>query len=40
MAMRRNDVASAGRVLPIAWNMLELTNTSPEATKFHDTIRR
>jgi hypothetical protein len=40
MTMRVNDVINAGSVLPIAWNMLELTNTSPDATKFHDTIRR
>src|SRR5512145_1589004 len=33
MAMRAAEVMSDGMVLPIAWNMLELTNTMPDATK-------
>jgi hypothetical protein len=35
-----NDVASGGSVLPSAWNMLEATKITPEATKLHATIRR
>ena len=31
---------SGGIVLPIAWNMLEPTKMMPDATKFHDTMRR
>ena len=33
--MRATEVSSAGTVLPIAWNMLELTKIAPEATKFN-----
>src|SRR6185503_1418936 len=33
ITMRAADVMSDGMVLPIAWNMLELTNTIPDATK-------
>src|SRR5262245_32579150 len=33
ITMRAPDVMSDGIVLPIAWNMLELTNTIPDATK-------
>ena len=38
--MRTNEATSAGSVLPIAWNMLELTNTTPDATNVHDTMCR
>src|SRR5688572_12392396 len=38
--MRTTDVTSDGIVLPIAWNMLEDTKTSPDATKFHEMMRR
>ena len=38
--MRTVDVTSDGTVLPIAWNMLELTKINPDAMKFHETIRR
>jgi hypothetical protein len=38
--MRVNDVRSEGSVLPIAWNMLELTKMIPDAMKFHEMIRR
>jgi hypothetical protein len=31
---------SDGIVLPIAWNMLDDTKMSPEATKFQEAIRR
>jgi hypothetical protein len=31
---------SDGIVLPIAWNMLDDTKMSPEATKFQQAIRR
>src|ERR1043165_3789932 len=34
------DVASDGIVLPIAWNMLDVTKMIPDATKFHETMRR
>ncbi len=38
---RRNaDVISDGRVLPSAWNMLEVTNVMPDATNVSTTIRR
>src|SRR5262245_47383794 len=35
MTMRDADVISDGIVLPIAWNMLELTKTMPEKTKLN-----
>src|SRR5688572_29564489 len=35
ITMRAPDVMSDGMVLPIAWNMLELTNTIPDATKLN-----
>jgi hypothetical protein len=38
--MRAVELTSAGMVLPIAWNMLELTNTMPEATKLKEMMRR
>ncbi len=38
--MRTNDEMRAGSVWPIAWNMLEPTKTTPDATKLHDTTRR
>ena len=31
--IRLTDVISGGTVLPSAWNMLEDTNTTPDATK-------
>src|SRR5207237_6407736 len=31
-AMRTTDAMSEGMVLPIAWNVLEATNTRPDAT--------
>src|SRR6476659_7625786 len=37
--MRTADATSDGTVLPIAWNMPDATKISPDATKFHDTIR-
>src|SRR5262245_11953654 len=40
MTMRAPDVMSDGMVLPIAWNMLELTNTIPDATKLKAMICR
>ena len=38
--MRTSDVAMEGSVFPIAWNMLPVTKTTPDARKLHDTIRR
>src|SRR5687767_1679956 len=35
MTTRVAEVISDGMVLPIAWNMLELTKMIPDATKFH-----
>jgi hypothetical protein len=35
-----NDEISEGIVLPIAWNMLELTKMIPDAAKLHETMRR
>src|SRR5688500_3488210 len=40
MTILTADATSDGRVLPIAWNMLEATKISPDATKFHEMIRR
>src|SRR5688572_16730077 len=40
MIRRIADVASDGSVLPRAWNMLDDTNVTPEATKFSTTIRK
>src|SRR5690349_12185679 len=40
MAIRTAEAIRDGMVLPIAWNMLEATNTSPDATKFHEMMRR
>src|SRR5204863_1307574 len=40
MSMRAPDVTSDGTVFPIAWNMLDATKITPDATKFHDTMRR
>ena len=34
------DATSGGMVLPIAWNMLAFTKIIPDATKFHEMIRR
>ena len=34
--MRVTDAMSDGMVLPIAWNMLEHTKITPDATKVHD----
>ena len=38
--MRAADVISDGIVLPIAWNMLELTKITPDATKLKATMCR
>src|SRR5437762_5983516 len=38
--MRVPDATSDGTVFPIAWNMLDATKIKPDATKFHDTMRR
>src|SRR5262252_5994100 len=38
--MRVADAIIDGIVLPIAWNMLEFTKTSPERTKLHDMTLR
>ena len=38
--MRVTEAMSDGMVLPIAWNMLEHTKISPDATKFHEMMRR
>ena len=40
MTMRVTDVISDGIVLPIAWNMLELTKMTPDATKLKATMCR
>ena len=37
---RRNEVASDGSVLPMAWNMLDATKMIPVATKPHEMMRR
>ena len=39
-SIRTNELASDGSVFPNAWNVLETTKMIPEATKFHDTMRR
>src|SRR5687767_10974953 len=38
--MRTPDATSDGIVLPIAWNMLDATKIKPDATKFHEMMRR
>ena len=38
--MRVPEATSDGTVFPIAWNMLDATKIKPDATKFHDTMRR
>src|SRR5213079_2348191 len=35
-AMRTTDAISEGTVLPIAWNVLEATNTRPDATELNE----
>src|SRR4051812_28763256 len=40
MHVRATELASGGSGLPIAWDMLELTNTMPDGTKFRATMRR
>jgi hypothetical protein len=40
MTVRVNELTSDGHVLPIAWNMLDVTKMTPDATKLHDTMRR
>src|SRR5262245_45603554 len=35
---RANEAPSGGNVLPIAWNMLEDTNTSPDPTNVQEMI--
>ena len=35
-----NELASAGRVLPIPWKTLELTKMTPLSTKFQLMMRR
>jgi len=39
-AVRMAELMSGGSVSPIAWNMLELTNTIPEGMKFQATMRK
>ena len=39
-ARRTPEETSDGIVLPIAWNMLDATKINPDATKFHDMMRR
>src|SRR5262245_3854284 len=36
--MRTADATSDGIVLPIAWNMLDVTKITPDAMKFHEMI--
>jgi len=38
--MRVPEATNDGTVFPIAWNMLDATKIKPDATKFHDTMRR
>ena len=38
--IRLTDVTSGGTALPSAWNMLEDTNTTPDATKLQATMCR
>src|SRR5688572_32638355 len=38
--IRTPDAMSDGSVFPIAWNMLEATKISPDATKVSDMMRR
>src|SRR5207244_13179034 len=38
--MRTMEARSEGTVFPSAWNMLEATKITPEATKFHEMICR
>src|SRR4029453_9480690 len=40
ITMRAPEVISDGIVLPIAWNMLELTKITPDATKLNATTWR
>src|SRR5215211_7048521 len=40
ITIRNPEVISDGTVLPIAWNMLEVTKITPDATKFHATTCR
>src|SRR4026208_334684 len=40
MTIRDPEVISDGIVLPIAWNMLEVTKITPDATKFQATTCR
>src|SRR3979409_2303497 len=38
--MRVPDATNDGTVFPIPWNMLDATKIKPDATKFHETMRR
>src|SRR5687767_8907511 len=38
--IRTHEATRAGIVLPMAWNILELTKITPEATNVHDTMFR
>src|SRR5262245_56626173 len=38
MNTRSTELASDGSVLPMPWNMLDVTNTTPLATKFQLTM--
>ena len=38
--IRVTEVSSGGMVFPSAWNMLDVTNTTPDATKLQAMICR
>ena len=40
VVIRAAEMTRDGTVFPIAWNMLDATKITPDATKLHDAIRR